>query len=318
MILRRKRSLLTAVLLSLFTPSSEATTGSIGNPIIQDVELVVLVKRKATVDKSPMITSSTNRELYGSYDDALSEYYTNDKDTPIIDDILGSSSTSSSRSKASPSSYKGKESSSSYEANSSGSSTTTSKTKTSSASSIGSSSDYYGSGYSYGSSTSSFSSPYKKSSWEKDSSSSSKKKKSKHTFGGFFNRPHHEWNFHPRPIHYIFGSFFTFFFFFGGATFFTAFQVLERPQGCFATSCRRSIQCYKCAFQLCNKGVTYFLWGRDEHWEGFESVDTDFEDEENIPTLRAGIGRALEREHHRSMKDILSRKTTKPLGFEMT
>lgn len=145
--------------------------------------------------------------------------------------------------------------------------------------------------------------PYK-SSDEQPSDYYTSRKKSHSNKGDFFHgsSSHFQWkHFHFRPIHYIFGSFFTALFFFGGATFVTAYQVLEQPSGCYATTCRRAIRCYKCILSLFTKGLTYFLWGQNEQWEGFESCDTDFEEEDNLPRLRAGIGRALEREHIRSM-----------------
>ena len=89
--------------------------------------------------------------------------------------------------------------------------------------------------------------------------------------------------------------------------FFTAFQVMQRPEGSFATFCRRSIKCYLCIYKLFKKGILHFLWGEDDHWEGFESGNTDLEeDEENLPKLRAGIGGALEREHNRAMKESVA------------
>lgn len=148
-------------------------------------------------------------------------------------------------------------------------------------------------------------------------------KKSHSNKGDFFHGSpsHFRWkHFHFRPIHYIFGSFFTVLLFFGGTTFVTAYQVLEQPSGCYATTCRRAIVCYKCILSLFSKGLTYFLWGQNEQWEGFESCDTDFEEEENLPRLRAGIGRALEREHIRSMnlQQQSTVKSTAPLYSSKT
>ncbi len=282
------------------------------------------------------IVGSSGRSLKDEDDGGSStaaDYYGDEEeDITVTDDILGEG-TSPIKSYTT-SSYRGRESntdSSSTKPHSTSSSSSShgSSTATHNTASIGSdSSSTYDT--SYGSSSTTTKHPYK-SPWGEEEDEEEEKdyysSKSSHKGGFFRGSSSHAFKWRRpkfRPIHYIFGSFFTVVIFFGGATFFTAYQVLEQPQGCYATSCRRSIACYKCILQLCNKGITYFLWGRDERWEGFESCDTDFEEEENLPRLRAGIGRALEREHSRSMKGIPynnhKKKTNGILshGLEMT
>jgi hypothetical protein len=47
------------------------------------------------------------------------------------------------------------------------------------------------------------------------------------------------------------------------------------------------------------------VFGKEEDWDGFDSKNTDLEeDEDNLPKLRAGIGQALDREHSKTMQGI--------------
>jgi hypothetical protein len=257
---------------------------------------------------------SVDRQIYASRTTST-DYY--DEEDPIIteDDIFGGTSTTSTSPKhsimsgsSSVSSYRGR--GSSMDATASGS-----EEQPSSSHSAYSSSSTTGSTLKY---------PYKSSSSEEHLQSDyyTSMKKSHSNKGGFFrgSSSHFRWkqHFHFRPIHYIFGSFFTVLVFFGGATFVTAYQVLEQPSGCYATTCRRAIQCFKCILSLFTKGITYTLWGHNERWEGFESCDTDFEEEENIPRLRPGIGRALEREHTRSINLQQQQQPTTTVKSETT
>jgi hypothetical protein len=247
------------------------------------------------VEKGQKQQQVLGRQIYAS---STAEYY--DEEDPIIieDDILGGTPTTSTSAKHSIMSGSSSSVSSSYRGRGSSMDTTSSEEFPSSSHSVYSSSSITGSTLKY---------PYKSSSSEDHLQSDyyTSMKKSHSNKGGFFrgSSSHFRWkqHFHFRPIHYIFGSFFTVLVFFGGATFVTAYQVLEQPSGCYATTCRRAIICYKCILSLFTKGITYFLWGQNERWEGFESCDTDFEEEENLPRLRPGIGRALEREHTRSI-----------------
>jgi len=50
------------------------------------------------------------------------------------------------------------------------------------------------------------------------------------------------------------------------------------------------------------------IFGKNENWQGFESKNTDLEeDEDNLPKLRPGIGKALDREHQRAMQSLKSK-----------